>query len=50
MVVKHAKSGLTAQDLSPQLLGRSGIPAAADAVAYDPVQRLLAVSFPCAAH
>ena len=40
---RHAHEGLTAQDVSPQLAGHSGVPFAADAVAYDPVQRLVAV-------
>ena len=35
---------LTAQDLSPVSVGQSGLPREADALAYDPVQRLLAVS------
>ena len=34
---------LTAQDLSPVFVGQSGLPREADALAYDPVQRLLAV-------
>jgi hypothetical protein len=34
---------LTPSMLSPSFFGHSGFPAASDALAYDPVQRLLAV-------
>ena len=40
---RHEEQALTAQDLSLQLITHSGLPNAADALAYEPVQRLLAV-------
>lgn len=37
---------LEAEDILPIASGHSGVPEASDALAYDPVQRLLAVSGP----
>lgn len=39
-----AQDRLTLSAVSPRLFGHAGLPAATDSLAYEPVQRILAVS------